>query len=120
MALVLWRRESADFLNWPDLALVVLLVAGIVWLREAGMAGVARWRGIVTRHYGWESGSLIAIPIALVFRGFFSGTGQSLSSSSSMALSRYAIAVGMDCPGRYYPCFTADLWMQLGPALGLI
>lgn len=71
MALILWRRESADFLNWPDLALVVLLVAGIVWLREAGMAGVARWRGIATRHYGWESGSLIAIPIALVFRGFF-------------------------------------------------
>lgn len=71
VALMLWRQGSTNFLHGPALVLVVVLVAGIVGLREAGMGVVARWRSIATRHFGWESGSLIAILVALTFGGFF-------------------------------------------------
>ncbi|MCC5899841.1 MAG: hypothetical protein JJU32_18220 [Phormidium sp. BM_Day4_Bin.17] len=71
MALMLWRRGETDFLSWSALAFVVLMVAGIIGLREAGMAGVAHWRGITTRHYAWESGSAISLLVALALRGFF-------------------------------------------------
>jgi GNAT superfamily N-acetyltransferase len=70
VALMLWRRGATDVLSWSALGLVVLMVAGMIGLREAGMGWVARWRGLATRHYGWESGSLIAI-LAALLGGFF-------------------------------------------------